>query len=202
MVDLLTAIIVVLDLVLSVWNCYSAGVTSGLLKREGGPAWANISVVLGLAMGLSGAVYVTAILVSAAAYWLGLIGSGAADLLLAYNAVITGLLIVVIGIGVTIQSIYIAVRKPGFMTIATALYNTFASIWNVFSYISNFGPATQIINYERRNERQSSLVQVIIIAVIAVLLGVLLAYFAYWMGRNHAEGRRLRTAPSRSNIGI
>jgi len=190
LVDLLSALIIVVDFVISIWNSYTSGFTYGMLKKNGGPSWMYLSVALGLALGLAGAIYVTAIVVSFAAYVLGWVDAGTVDLLLAYNFLVTGALLIVLGIGATVQSIYIAIKRPGFWTIAGALYNTFASIWNVFSYISNFGPATQIITYERRNERQSSIVQVVIIGIIAILLGVLLAYVAFWMGRNHGEGRR------------
>jgi hypothetical protein len=149
--------------------------------------------VLGLALGLSGAVYVTAIVVGFVGYLLGLVDAGTVDLLLAYDFLVTGLLIVVLGVGATVQSIYIAVRRPSFWNVAGALYNTFASIWNVFAYMKDFGPLESLINYERRGDRKSDIGTLIILAVIAVLLGVILAYVAFNAGRNHGQGRYLRS---------
>ena len=188
MVDILTALIVVIDLVLSIWNSYTAGFSYGMLKKSSGPSWMYLSPILGLAMGLAGAVYVTAIVASVVAYVLGLVDVGAVNLLLTYNFLITGGLITVLGIGVTVQSIYIAVKRPGVWTVLGALYNTFASIWNVFVYIQNFGPAVSIINSERQNERKSGLGTLIVLAVVVTVLGVFLSYIAFYAGRNHAEG--------------
>lgn len=188
MVDIFSALILIVDLVLSIWNSYTAGFTYGMLRRNGGPGWMNISAGLGLALGLAGAVYVTAIAVSLVAYALGWVDSSTIDLLLIYNYLITGGLITALGIGATVQSIYIAVKRPGVWTVAGALYNTFASIWNVFVYIRNFGPAVSLVNWERQNDRNSNLVPLIILAVVVTVLGVVLSYVAFHAGRNHAYG--------------
>ncbi|HYB75750.1 MAG TPA: hypothetical protein VEC08_02215 [Nitrososphaerales archaeon] len=193
MADLLSIIILVIDLILSIWNSYSAGLSYGMLKRNGGPAWAYTSPVLGLAMGLAGAVYVTAIVVGFVGYLLGLLDFGTVDLLFAYNSLVTGALIVVLGIGVTIQSIYITVRHPSLWNVAGAIYNTFASIWNVFVYMKDFGPLESLINQERRSERSSDVGTLIVVAIIVILLGVLLSYVAFNAGRNHGQGRYMRS---------
>lgn len=193
MVDLLTAIILVFDLVLSVWNSYSAGLSYGMLKRNGGPGWAFLSPILGLSIGLAGGIYVTAFVVGLVGYGFGLVDLGSVDLLFAYNALITGALIVILGVGVTIQSIYITVRRPSFWNVSSAIYNTFASLWNVFVYMRDFGPLTSLINYERQSERKSNLATLIVLAIIAVLLGVLLSYVSFNAGRNHGQERYLRS---------
>jgi hypothetical protein len=188
LVDLLSAIILVVDLVFSIWNSYSAGLSYGMLKKNGGPGWLYLSVGLGLALGMAGAVYVTAIVISFAAYTFGWVDAGTVNLLLAYNFLVTGGLLLALGIGATAQSIYIAVKRPGVWTVAGALYNTFASIWNVFVYMSNFGPAVGLINYEKQNDRNSSAGTLIVLAIVVILLGVLLSYIAFAAGRNHANG--------------
>jgi hypothetical protein len=194
LVDLLTGIILVADTVLSVWNSYTAGFTYGNLKKNGGPNWMYASAFLGLVLGLAGAVYVTAIVVSLVAYVFGLVDISAVDLLLTYNFLITGGLITALGIGVTVQSIYVATKRPGVWTVANALYNTFASIWNVFVYMKDFGPSVSIINYERRNDRKSNLGTLIILVVVVILLSVFLSYIAFHAGRNRAYGTPIRIA--------
>jgi hypothetical protein len=186
--DILTALILIIDVVLSVWNSYTAGFTYEMARKSGGSAWLYISAFLGLALGLAGTIYVTAVVVSFVAYWFGFIDASATNLLLGYNFLITGGLLLVLGIVATVQSIYIAVKRPGVWTVAGALYNTFASIWNVFVYIENFGPAVSLVNYERQNDSKNDLGTVIIIAILATLLSVLLSYFAFCAGRNHANG--------------
>ena len=192
LVDILSAVIIVLDLVLSVWNCYSAGLTYGMIKRTGGGRWAYISTIVGLSLGFVGAVYVTAFVVGFVGYILGFVDPGTLDLLLAYNALVTGGLITALGIAVTVQSIYVAVKRPGAWTVLGALYNTFASIWNVFAYMQDFGPLESIINYERRGDRKSNMGTLIVLIILALLLGVLLAFVAFNAGRSHGEGRYLR----------
>jgi len=189
MLDLLSALILILDLVLAVWNSYSAGLSLGMLRRSGGSGWAYISPILGLSLGMAGAVYVTAIVVGLLGYWLGFVDPSVVDLLLAYNFLVTGGLITALGIGVTIQSIYIAVRRPGFWSVASALYNTFASIWNVFVYMRDFGPLESLINSERRDRGSSDMGMLIVVAIVAVVLGVLLSYTAFNAGRRRGAGR-------------
>ena len=193
MADLLSFVILVFDLVLSIWNSYSAGLSYGMLRRNGGPGWAYISPILGLSIGLAGAVYVTAIVVGFIGYLFSVVDLSTVDLLFAFNSLITGALIVVLGIGVTIQSIYVSVRHPSFWNVAGAIYNTFASIWNVFVYMRDFGPLESLINQERRSERRSDVGTLIVIAIIVVLMGVLLSSVAFNAGRNHGQGRYLPT---------
>lgn len=194
MVGLLSIIVLGFDLVLSVWNSYSAGLSYGMLKRNRGPGWAYMSPILGLSLGLAGGIYVTATVVGLLGYVFGLVDLGTVDLLFAYNSLITGTLIVALGIGVTIQSIYITVRRPSFGNVATAIYNTFASLWNVFVYMRDFGPLESLINRERRSERKSDLGTLIILAIIIVLLGVLLTYVSFNAGVNHGQERYLRSS--------
>ena len=54
MVDLLTAIILIVDFVISIWNSYAAGFTFGLQKISKGPGWIKAIAALALAMGLVG----------------------------------------------------------------------------------------------------------------------------------------------------
>ncbi len=189
MVDLLTIIILIFDFVISIWNSYSAGLSYGMLKRNGGPAWAYLSPILGLSLGLVGGIYVTSIVIGFIGYFFGFVDPGTVDLLFAYNFLVTGLLIVVLGIGVTIQSIYVAAKRPTFWSVTGAIFNTFASIWNVFVYMKNFGPVESLINQERQNERDSNLGTLIVLAVIVVVLGILMAYVSFNAGMKHGQGQ-------------
>jgi hypothetical protein len=121
---------------------------------------------------------------SANAY--GLVGADSVDLLLAYNFLITGGLITILGIGVTAESIYVAIKRPGLWTVGGSIYNVFASIWNVFTYIENFGTAMNIIKTEGRQGRGQG--AAIVLTITTVVIAVLLSYMAFHFGRAHASG--------------
>jgi len=186
LVDVLTAVILVIDFVISIWNSYAAGFTFGLQRISKGPGWIKAIAVLALAMGLVGETYVLTVVLALVANAYGFIGVDSVDLLLAYNFLITGGLIVILGIGVAAESIYVAIKRPGIWTVGVTIYNVFASIWNVFTYIENFGTAMNIIKTEGRQGRGQG--AVVVLAVTAVVIAVLLSYIAFHFGRAHASG--------------
>jgi hypothetical protein len=115
-----------------------------------------------------------------------LVGGDSVALLLAYNFVVTGGLITILGIGITAESVYLTITHPVGWGVWTSLYNIFASIWNVFSYIRNFGTAMRIIKTEEREGQGQG--AVIVLAVVAVVTAILLSYIAFHFGRAHASG--------------
>jgi len=185
MVDILLILILVLDFVISVWNSYAAGLSLGFVEVTDGPGWLEAFAVLGLAIGLLGGAYVLTIFLALVANAYGLIGVGAVNLLIASNFLVTGGLIIVLGIGMTAESIWVAASRPGEWTVEGSIYNVFASIWNVFDYIRNFGVAMNLIKSERRGKGQAG---VILLAVISVIVAVLLSYIAFHFGRAQATG--------------
>ena len=186
MVDALTVIILVVDFVISIWNSYAAGFTFGLQKISKGPGWIKAIAALALAMGLVGEAYVLTVVLALVASAYGFIGVDSLDLLLAYNFLITGGLLTILGIGVAAESIYVAMKRPGIWTVGATVYNVFASIWNVFTYIENFGTAMNIIKTEGRQGRGQG--AVVVLAITAVAVAVLLSYIAFHFGRAHASG--------------
>ena len=186
MVDVFIAIILLVDFIISIWNSYAAGFSLGLLKISNGPGWFRAFAVLGLAVGVLGEAYVIAIVLSLLANASGLVSSESVLLLLAYNYLITGGLIIVLGIGITAESIFIAARGPARWPHRAYFYNVFASIWNVFFYIRNFGVAMNVIKSEEREGRGQG--AVIVLAIVAVIIAVLLSYIAYHFGNAHASG--------------
>jgi len=186
LVDALTVIILVVDFVISIWNSYAAGFTFGLQKISKGPGWIKAIAALALAMGLVGEAYVLTVVLALVASAYGFIGVDSLDLLLAYNFLITGGLLTILGIGVAAESIYVAMKRPGIWTVGATVYNVFASIWNVFTYIENFGSAMNIIKTEGRQGRGQG--AVVVLAITAVAIAVLLSYIAFHFGRAHASG--------------
>jgi hypothetical protein len=186
-IDLLTAIILAINFVISIWNSYAAGFNIGMQRRAQGPWWLKIYPVLGLSIGIAGEAYVLTIVIAIIANANGLIGDSTVAVLLAYNFLVLGGLITILGIGITIQTVYITLKHPTFWGAAGSIYNVFASIWNVFNYVRNFGVAANLIKEEEK-EGSSNQGAVVILAVIAVLVAVLLSYIAFHAGRSHALG--------------
>ena len=198
MVDLLTAIILVVDFVISIWNSYTAGYNLGLAKRHEGPDWMFIYAAFGLLLGIVGTIYVLVIVIGLVAVSLGYIGPATIDVLLAYNFLVFGGLITLLGVGVTIQTWYVAIKTHNKWSIVASLWNTFASIWNVWSYISNFGLATSIIKSESKEENEGGL---IIILALAVVIAAALSYLAYRAGSHKAQTEAAIATPGGWNAG-
>jgi hypothetical protein len=186
LVDILTVVILVVDFVISIWNSYAAGFTIGLQRISKGPGYIKAIAGLALAMGLLGETYVLTVVLALVANAYGWVDVGSLNLLLAYNFLITGGLITVLGIGITAESLYVAYKRPGIWTIGGSVYNVFASIWNVFTYLRNFGTAMNIIKSEERQKGQGA---VILLAITSVVIAVLLSYIAFHYGRAHASGQ-------------
>jgi len=186
MVDLLVIIVLLLDFVVSIWNSYAAGFSLGLLRISKGPGWIRGAALIALAAGIAGETYVIATFLALALNAYGLVGADSVALLLAYNLVVTGGLITILGIGITAEGVYLAITHPAGWGVWLSLYNVFASIWNVFSYIRNFGAAVRIIRTEEREGQGQG--AVIVLAAVAVVTAVLLSYIAFHFGRAHASG--------------
>ncbi len=189
LVDNFIAIFLVLDFIISIWNSYAAGFSVGLLKISNGPGSFMAFAALGLAMGLLGEAYVIAVFLALIVNVYGLVSPDAVAFLLAYNYLITGGLIIVLGVGMSAESVYVAAKRPGVWNVGTSVYNVFASVWNVFFYIRNFGVAMNIIKSEEREGRGQGVV--LILAITAVIIAVLLSYIAYHFGRAYASGEYL-----------
>ncbi len=159
----------------------------GLQRISKGPGWVKAIAGLALAMGLVGETYVLTVVLALVANAYGLVDVGSLNLLLAYNFLITGGLITILGVAVTAESIYVAIRRPGIWTIGGSIYNIFASIWNVFTYVEHFGAAMNIIKSEERQSKSQG--TIIILAITAVVIAVLLSYIAFHFGRAHASGQ-------------
>ena len=96
-----------------------------------------------------------------------------------------GTLIVFSGIVITIQSILVAYLRRDFWSIIVAIYNTIASIWNIFIYLSSFRYATSIAKKYGDDEDNRS--KAIIILIISALIAIFLVYTFYKAGKNKAE---------------
>jgi hypothetical protein len=69
---------------------------------------------------------------------------------------------------VTIQSVMLAYQKRSFWSILIAIWNVFAIIFDVYSYVSGFKQATSVISGNRRQQGS---------AIVIILAAALIAYF-------------------------
>lgn len=184
--DIITILILIFDFVISIWDSYAAGYNISLLYREdkiGITLLVWISSICALILGFIGATYVLSTIIGSILYAFSYITGDALTALLSINFLVFGLLITVLGIIIAIQSVVMAVKRHNFSTILTAIYNVGASIVNVFSYIGNFGPVSNLLGREDRDSKDTA----IIIIVIAALIGLILTYIAFRMGMSQGD---------------
>jgi hypothetical protein len=187
-VDALNAILIAINFALSIWNSYAAGFNFGILRKSSGPFWLYAYSAIGLIIGVVGEAYVLSVVIGLVALNYGYVSADTIALLVGYEFLIFGGLIVILGIGITITSIYIAVKNPGPWTIGGSIWNVFASVWNVFTYVKNFGLAASLIKSEEREGSKADEGSALVLAATAVLIAILISYVAFRAGRDHAIG--------------
>ena len=185
MVDILTVLILIVDFGFSVWNAYASGLNVGMLRRQGGSSWLRAVAYSGLGLAYSGVSYVMLIVVGYAAYALGYISSDVVGGVLGLDFLFFGLLIIGFGLMVTIQSIIVAVRRRSFGSIAIAIWNTFAEIWDIASYAEGFGDAISLVRGTASDEKDET--SLILVVIVALLIAYFIVHAAYIHGKKKAE---------------
>lgn len=185
MVDILTILILVLDFGLSIWNAYASGLNLETLRREGGSSWLRAVAYSGLGLAYSGASYVMLIVVGYAAFVFGYISSNTVDAVLGLDFLLFGLLIIGFGLMVTVQSIITAYKRRSFGSIAIAVWNTFAEIWDIASYAGGFSEAVSLVKGTGGDERDET--SLIIVVIVALLIAYFIVHAAYIHGKRKAQ---------------
>jgi len=186
MVDILTVLILVVDFGFSIWNAYASGLNVETLRREGGSSWLRAVAYSGLGLAYSGASYVMLIVVGYVAFALGYVSSDVVDGVLGLDFLVFGILIIGFGLMVTIQSIIMAFRRRSFGSIALAVWNTFAEIWDIASYAEGFGEAVSLVKGTGGDERDET--SLIVIVIAALLIAYFIVHAAYIHGKKKAQG--------------
>ncbi len=166
MIGIFAIIILVFDFAISVWNAYASGYNIGLIRKGRTSTFFKAAAYSGLGLAFVGITYVLVIILSFVAYVLGYIGIGAVEYALAFNFIVFGLMIIGFGFMITVQSIIIAAKRRSIGSILIALWNTFAEVWDIASYIEGFKESVNIISKERRGN-----------ALVIVVVSLLIAYF-------------------------
>ncbi|HVP93728.1 MAG TPA: hypothetical protein VMS89_00990 [Methanoregulaceae archaeon] len=182
MVDIVSVLILIFDLILSIWNAYVSGYNIGLIRKSGGGGFGEIVSYAGLCLAFAGAVYVLIVILSFVGYILGYVSNDAVDTAFAYDFLVFGILIIIFGLLVTIQSI-IAASKKGGWSILGAFYNVFAEVLDISNYVSAFSDTRHMISGNDKDNEN-----VVAIIFIAVLIGFFIVFAAYKHGYNKAMG--------------
>ena len=194
MVDLSTIfviVIVVFDFVISIWNAYSAGVTLTLLRGQPGQTFARVAAGSGLGLAFAGMAYAMLIVFAFAALLLGVLVAGDVAVVLAFDFLVFGAMIIGFGLVVTAQSIAIAYRQRSFGTIAISAWNVFAEVWDIAIYAEGFKAAYGSLGGGRDR------VNLYAVLLLAILVAFFITYAAYRHGVKSTE-RTLSGAPSSS----
>ncbi len=186
--DILTIGIMIFNLLISLWNAYASGYNSVLLERTKKMPFKdffNIANSFSLVLAFGGASYSLSFFISLIASSLGYVSQEVALLISAYSFLVFGGLITFAGIVIAIESIIVAYYKRSFWSIGIAIYNTVASIWNLYNYITSFSYVKEIAGQYGSSEDNRT--KAIIIIVIAALIALFLVYSFYKIGKKKAE---------------
>ncbi|MGC8670134.1 MAG: hypothetical protein ACP5TL_03220 [Candidatus Micrarchaeia archaeon] len=169
MIGIIIVLLLGFDFVISIWNAYASGYNIGMLRKAGNVGgFSRAAAYSGLALAFAGMTYVLVIVLSFIAYFLQYVSIGVVNYALAFNFLVFGLMIIGFGIMITIQSIMIAAHRKSFGSIAVAIWNTFAVVFDIASYAEGFKASVNMLK-ANKNDRAN--------ALVIVLVAVLIAYF-------------------------
>ncbi|MCI4365941.1 MAG: hypothetical protein L3K10_07805 [Thermoplasmata archaeon] len=195
MVDLslvFLVLIVALDFGISIWNAYASGVAFTLLRGQSGKTLTKVAAGAGLGLAFAGMSYAMLIVFSFLAYYLGYLGAGDVTVVLAFDFLVFGAMIIGFGLVVTAQSVARAYRERSFGTIAISVWNVFAEVADVAIYASGFRSAYGTLGGARNR------VNLYAIIILAVLVAFFITYAAYRHGVRRTEQILAAPAAGRS----
>lgn len=190
---ILDILLLVLTFAISIWNAYASGFNIGMVRKNNIQGFQKYASYSGLGLAFVGMTYVLVIVLSILAYYTGYVDIGTVQAALAANFLVFGLMIIGFGIMVTIQSILLAAQRKSFWSILIAIWNIFAMIVDIASYISGFKEATSMLTSQSRKSQGNA----VIIIAIAVLISFFIVHAAYKFGLNKAMG----TQPNQQQSG-
>jgi hypothetical protein len=179
--DLLLVLILIFDLVVSVWNAYASGVTWALVRGQTGQRFTKAAAVAGLGLAFTGMAYALIIVISYVALFLGLLGTADFLFLVSFDFLVLGAMIIGFGLVVTAQSVAIAVQERRWGSIGIAAWNVFAEAWDLAIYAEGFRDAATVVSQGRN--------RINLYAIVAVALGVsfIITYVAFRHGVRKGE---------------
>jgi ABC-type multidrug transport system permease subunit len=184
---ILSVIILIFDILISVWNAYNAGKSLEIMKIENiNEDWPRMVAYSALVLSFAGATYGNLGILSLIAYYLGYINYYTLASLLSFSFLVFGFLIILFGLVITVNSIIVAYKTKGFWNIAIAIYNSIATIWDIYTYIQGFSYALNTVKGLFSSEDRNSQGIFIVLIIVAALIAIFLVYGAYKHGRASA----------------
>ncbi|MCI4347462.1 MAG: hypothetical protein L3J97_02440 [Thermoplasmata archaeon] len=174
-------VIIVLDFVISIWNAYASGVTFTILRGKPGQTLAKVCAGAGLGLAFAGMSYATLIVFSFAALALGVLAATDVAVVLAFDFLVFGAMIIGFGLVVTAQSIAIAYQQRSFGRIAISGWNVLAEVWDIAIYAQGFRAAYGTLGGGRGR------VNLYAVILLAVLVALFITYAAYSHGVRRTE---------------
>jgi len=182
--DILYVLIVIFDILISIWNAYNAGKALEYMKLNNIDSdWPRMVAYSTLILSFAGAAYGNASLLSIVAYYLGYIDIYTLLGVLSFSFLVFGFLIILFGIVITVNSIIVASKTKSFFDIFIAIYNSIAVIWDIYTYIEGFSTAFNILKDQFGNEERNSQGIFILIIIAAILIAVFMVYGAFKYGK-------------------
>ena len=182
--DIFYILIVIFDILISIWNAYNAGKALEYMKLNNIESdWPRMVAYSTLILSFAGAAYGNASLLSIVAYYLGYIDIYTLLGVLSFSFLVFGFLIILFGIVVTINSIIVASKTKRFFDIFIAIYNSIAVIWDIYSYIEGFSTAFSILRNQFANEERNSQGVFVLIIIAAVLIALFMVYGVFKYGK-------------------
>jgi len=183
-IDILYILIIIFDILISIWNAYNAGKALEYMKLNNIESdWPRMVAYSTLILSFAGAAYGNASLLSIVAYYLGYIDIYTLLGVLSFSFLVFGFLIILFGIVVTVNSIIVASKTRRFFDIFIAIYNSIAVIWDIYSYIEGFSTAFSILRNQFANEGRNSQGVFVLIIIAAVLIAVFMVYGVFKYGK-------------------
>lgn len=189
MVDLgllLLVAFLVVDFAISIWNAYMAGFSLTVLKNspgEGAPKLPRYASYAALGLGFAGMAYVMMVVLGFLSYYLGYLGAGSLAVILAFDFLVFGAMIIGFGLVVTAQSIAVAYRQRSFGAIAISAWNVFAEVLDIAVYAEGFRSAYSTM----RGGSSKDDTNLGAILLIAVLIAFFITYAAFRHGVRRAN---------------
>ncbi|MCI4352360.1 MAG: hypothetical protein L3K14_03105 [Thermoplasmata archaeon] len=186
---LFLVVILVIDVVISIWNAYAAGLSLTLLKGQSGQNFAKAAAVAGLGLAFAGMAYAMLVVFSFIALYVGYLSVVELVVVLSFDFIVFGAMIIGFGLVVTAQSIAIAYRRRSWGSIAVSAWNVFAEVWDITIYVEGFRAAYSSMSGSGRG-------RVNLYAVIA--LALLVAFFVTYAAYRHGVRSAMRATEESS----
>jgi hypothetical protein len=173
----LTVVILIIDAVTSVWNSYSAGKVSSVNKGLG-----VLFYVLG---GLFPMTYVMSIVLALLLAYFKIITQAITSLLLNFDFIVFGAVIIAWGVIATATSIIVTVRTRDWRAGLVSAYNIGSLVYDVWDYLANIGSAIGdfLKGLASDRDEDSAILVLVVVTAIALAIGFIITYAAYRAGR-------------------